>query len=140
LNGDTYSGRDYVFIYSGETLAATVKKQYKKHLVGGDPLQAASGLSSLYFDLYNDPQEMSPILVGALHMKEPFNRMRARHEAWIKVYPSIEEARGPAYTGISNARPETKALSEPPEALKGLPYPALDFINNLKDLPFEPEK
>lgn len=137
LNGDTYSRRDYVFIYSGPTLAATVKKQYKKHWIGGDPLAAASGIAAAYFDLYNDPQEISPILVGALHMKEPFNRMRARHDAWIEVYPHVEEARGPAYTGLSNARPETKALSNPSEALKKLPFPALEYIEKMDDLPFE---
>ena len=137
LNGDTYSRRDYVFIYSGTTLAATVKKQYKKHWIGGDPLAAASGIGAQYYDLYNDPQEVSPILVGMLHMKEPFNRMRARHEAWIEVYPHVEEARGPAYTGLSNARSETKALSEPPAIMDELPFPALDYINHLEDLPFE---
>jgi len=137
LNGDTYSRRDYVFIYSGHTLAATVKKQYKKHWMGGDALAAASGIAAQYYDLYNDPQETSPILVGALHFKEPFNRMRARHDAWIAVYPHVEEARGPAYTGVSNARPETKALSEPPKALKELPFPALEYIEKMEDLPFE---
>ena len=138
LNGDTYSRRDYVFIYSGPTLAATVKKQYKKHWFGGDPLAAASGIAAQYYDLYNDPQEISPILVGSLHMKEPFNRMRARHDAWIDVYPHIEEAIGPAYTGISNARPETLELSKPPEALKNLPFDVLDYINHLEGLPYDP--
>jgi len=137
LNGEAHSRRDYVFIYSGHELAATVKMHYKKHWFADDPLQAASGIGAQYFDLYNDPQEEVPLLINMLHMKEPFNRMRARHEAWIEVYPHIEEARGPAYTGISNARPETKALSEPPESMKDLPYPVLDYINHLKDLPFD---
>jgi len=34
LKGDTYSRRDYVFIYTGDQLAATVKGRYKmRHLV-----------------------------------------------------------------------------------------------------------
>ena len=63
--------------------------------------------------------------------------MRARHESWMKVYPNLEEAQGPAYGGISNARAETKALSEPPEAMKNLPFDALDYIKNLEGLPFD---
>ena len=30
LNGDTFSRRDYVFIYTGNVLAATVKGRYKR--------------------------------------------------------------------------------------------------------------
>ena len=56
----------------------------------------------------------------------------------MKVYPNREEVRGPAYTGIGNARPETKALSEPPEALQGLPFDALEYIKHLDDLPYDP--
>ncbi len=73
-----------------------------------------------------------------LHFKEPFNRMRARHEGWMKVYPNREAARGPPYTGIANARPETEALSKPPEALKDLPYDVLQYLKELKNLPFDP--
>lgn len=138
LNGDGFSRRDYVFIYSGPALAATVKLHYKKHWFAKDALAAASGIGAQYFDLLNDPQEQVPLLINMLHFKEPFNRMRARHEAWIKVYPNIPTKRGIAYTGISNLRPETKALAEPPEAFKDLPYDALDYIKHLKDLPFDP--
>ena len=138
LNGDTHSRRDFVFIYSGPELAATVKMQYKKHWFAEDPLQAASGIGAQYFDLYNDHREETPLLINMLHMKEPFNRMRARHDAWIEVYPHREEVRGPAYTGLSNARPETLELSIPPEALKDLPYDALEYIKHLKNLPFDP--
>ena len=31
--------------------------------------------------------------------------MRARHELWKKKYPDRAHKHGPAYTGISNARP-----------------------------------
>ena len=138
LNGDGHSRRDYVFIYSGPELAATVKRQYKKHWFAEDPLQAASGIGAQYFDLYNDHVEQTPLLINALHFKESFNRMRARHELWIKRYPHREEARGPAYTGLANARPETKALSQPPASLQNLPFDPLEFIEHLDELPFDP--
>jgi arylsulfatase len=137
LNGDTHGRRDHVFIYAGPNLAATVKDHYKRHWITSDPT-ASSGIGAAYYDLYNDPREQTPLLINLLHLKEPFNRMRARHEAWIKVYPHREEARGPAYTGIANARPETIALSKPPKSFKSLPYGALDYIKHLDELPFDP--
>jgi arylsulfatase len=136
FNGDTHGRRDYTFIYTGPILGATVKDQYKKHWISSDPT-ASSGIGAAYFDLYNDPREQTPLLVNMLHFKEPFNRMRARHEAWMKVYPNRDQTHGPAYTGIANARPETTALSKPPAALKNLPYPALEYIEGLKGLPFD---
>lgn len=136
MNGDTFGRRDYVFIYAGNNLAATVKRHYKRHWITNDPT-ASSGIGAAYYDLYNDPREQTPLLTNMLHFKEPFNRMRARHEGWMTVYPNIEEAKGPAYTGISNARPETKALSNPPEAMKDLPFDVLDYINHLDGLPFD---
>jgi arylsulfatase len=137
LNGDGSGRRDYVFIYAGPNLAATVKDHYKKHWFG-DPLQSASGIGAAYFDLYNDPREEVPLLTNMLHFKEPFNRMRARHEAWMRAYPNFEPVYGPAYTGISNARAETRALSEPPAAMRKLPFPVLEYIEHLDDLPFDP--
>jgi hypothetical protein len=35
LKGDTFSRRDYVFIYAGHELGATVKGRYKRHWTGG---------------------------------------------------------------------------------------------------------
>jgi arylsulfatase len=37
LKGDTFSRRDYVFIYTGNVLAATVKSRYKRVWVGDKP-------------------------------------------------------------------------------------------------------
>jgi arylsulfatase len=37
LKGDTFSQRDYVFIYTGNILAATVKGRYKRVWVGEKP-------------------------------------------------------------------------------------------------------
>jgi arylsulfatase len=71
-------------------------------------------------------------------MKEPFKRMRARHELWKKKYPDRDHKRAPAYTGIANARPETIAISQPPEGLKeALPYDVLEFIKHLDELPYD---
>ena len=96
--------------------------------------QAKSGITAVY-DLYNDHREVNPIVVGGFHFKEPFKRMRARHELWKKRYPDREHKRGPAYTGISNARPETIALSKPPVDFENLPFDPLEFISHLDELP-----
>ncbi|MBW1873087.1 MAG: sulfatase-like hydrolase/transferase [Deltaproteobacteria bacterium] len=137
LNGEGHSRRDYVFIYAGPTLAATVKLHYKMHWLSSDPSQAASGITAVY-DLLNDHREVNPITVGGFHFKEPFRRMRARHELWIKQYPHRERAGGPAYTGIANARPETRALIVPPADFKKLPFDPLEYIEHLDELPFDP--
>jgi arylsulfatase len=136
MKGDTSGRRDYNFIYQGPDLAATVKDQYKIHWVSKDPSQAKSGLTAVY-DLYNDHREVNPIVVGGFHMKEPFKRMRARHELWKTKYPDRHHKRAPAYTGIANARPETIAISKPPAALKELPFDVLEFIEQLDELPYD---
>ncbi len=137
INGDSFSRRDSVMIYSGPNLGASVKDHYKMHWISSDPSQASAGITSV-FDLLNDHREVNPIVVGGFHFKEPFRRMRARHEQWIARYPHLPRAYGPAYTGIENARPETVALSNPPEALNNLPFGLLDFIEQLPNLPFDP--
>lgn len=138
MKGDTHGRRDYNFTYQGPALAATTKDQYKMHWISKDPSQANSGLTAVY-DLYNDHREVSPIVVGGFHMKEPFKRMRARHELWKKKYPDRHHKRAPSYTGIANARPETIAVSQPPAAMKQLPYDVLEFIDQLDDLPWTGE-
>lgn len=70
-------------------------------------------------------------------MKEPFKRMRARHEFWKEKHPDRHQKRAPAYTGIASARPETIAVSKPPAALKNLPFDMLEFIEKLDDLPYD---
>ncbi len=137
LTGDGHGRRDYVFIYTGGILGATVKGHYKQHWISADPT-ASSGIGAAYFDLLNDPREETPLLVNLLHFKEPFRRMRARHELWKKKYPDRPAAWGPAYTGISNARPETVALINPPVDFERLPFDPLEFIEELDELPFDP--
>jgi len=106
LNGDTYSRRDYVHIYTGLRLAATVKAQFKQ-----DWTRTIPGMvSDSYFDLQNDIREKEPLEVPLLHFNAAFVRMKERHIELKEKYPDKPQAKGPALTGISNARPETKEL------------------------------
>ena len=106
LEGDTHSHRDYVHIYTGHSLAATVKGRYKRHWKGL-PEGADSGISPAYYDLYQDPHEANPQMIPMIHFQGQFTAMRERHELFKKAYPDQENAHGIPYTGLSNARPET---------------------------------
>ena len=108
MNGDTYSRRDYVHVYQGLELAATIKGKYKQ-----DWTRAIPGMvSDSYYDLENDIREMEPVEVPMLHFNASFVRMKERHLELIHQYPDNPQAKGPAFTGISNARPETKELEK----------------------------
>ena len=108
LNGDTFSRRDYVHIYTGLQLKATVKGQYKQ-----DWTRTIPGMvSDSYFDLYNDIREKEGLEVPLLHFNAAFVRMKERHLHLKEKYPDKAQAKGPALTGVSNARPETKNLEK----------------------------
>jgi len=124
LNGDTHGRRDYVHIYTGPILAATVKGDYKRHWVSSDP-GASSGLAAAFYNVRHDTREKNPMMTTVFHMQEAFARMYERHMFWKEAYPDTPTVHGPAYTGIANARPETKAISIP---------------NSDLDLPFDPSK
>jgi hypothetical protein len=81
---------------------------------------------------------MTPLMLQLSHFYEPFNRMRTLHELWMKKYPNQPAGYGPAYTGLSNARPETLALSKPLVDLKTLPFNVLEIIEDMDRLPFDP--
>ena len=131
LNGDDHGRRDYVFIYAGPELGrASVKERYKLHWISSDPLQAAGGITAVY-DLYNDHRESNPITVGGFHFKEPFRRMRARHELWIKKYPHRDRAHGSRLHRLVECQAETLALIKPPVEFKTLPFDPLEFIEHL---------
>ncbi len=111
LEGDTHGRRDYVHIYQGHTLAATVKGRYKRHWVGlGDG--AEIGATPAYYDLYQDPHENNAQMLPMIHFEGQFNAMRARHELMKKAYPDQDNAHGIPYTGLSNARPETLEIAK----------------------------
>jgi arylsulfatase len=138
LNGDTHSRRDYVFIYAGPKLGATVKGNYKRHWISPDPVGEASGIPAGFYFLPSDTREKSPMLVNLIHLKSPFNRMRLRHELWKKKYPDLPERHGIPFTGIENATPEVQALAKPPVNFDTLPFDPLEYVEHLDELPFDP--
>jgi arylsulfatase len=139
VNGDTHSRRDYVFIYAGPTLGATVKGNYKRHWISPDPVGEASGIPAAFYFLPADPREVTPMLVNLIHLKSPFNRMKLRHDLWKKKYPDSHEVYGVPWTGIANASPELKTLAQPKMDLKKVPFDPLEYIEHLDQLPFDPD-
>jgi arylsulfatase len=137
MNGDTHSRRDYVFIYAGPRLGATVKGNYKRHWISSDPVGEASGIPAAFYFLPADPREVTPMLINLIHLKRPFNRMKLRHDLWKKKYPDSKEKHGIPWTGIANASPELKALAKPQLDLKKLPFDPLEYVEHLDQLPFD---
>jgi arylsulfatase len=128
LDGDSNSRRDYVFIYAGHTLGATVKGRYKRHWLGGGEV-AASGMPEAYYDLYTDTREENPMLVPLIHTQGQFNRMRARHELMKRKFPDKDKAYGVPYTGLSNARPETRAIADQVQRnVENMPFDVREYI------------
>jgi arylsulfatase len=113
-----------------------VKQHYKIHWLPESAMQAEGSELFNVYDLLHDHREDNPVLLSAFHFKEPFRRMRSRHEQWIKRYPHLAQASGPAYTGLVNARPETARVSRGAVEFQSLPYDSLDFIKH--ELPFDP--
>jgi len=128
LKGDGNGRRDYVFIYTGNVFAATVKGRYKRHWIGAGEA-AAAGTPEAYYDLYQDPHERNPHLVPLIHTQGQFNRMRARHELMKKKYPDVPNAKGIPYTGLSNARPETLAIADRVKAaVEAMPFDIREYL------------
>jgi arylsulfatase len=128
LNGDTHGRRDSVFIYTGHELAATVKGRYKRHWIGAGEA-AAAGTPEAYYDLYMDPREENPQLVPLIHTQGQFNQMVARHQLFKKKYPDVPNAKGIPYTGLSNARPETKAIGDRVKAVAdSMPFNVREYL------------
>lgn len=138
FEGDTNSRRDYVFIYAGPQLGATVKGNYKRHWISSDPIGESSGIPAAFYFLPADPREKTPMLVNLIHLKSPFNRMRLRHELWKKKYPDAKEVHGVPWTGIENATPEIEALGKPNMDISKLPFDPLEYVEHLDKLPFDP--
>lgn len=139
LNGDRHSRRDFVFIYAGPQLGATVKGNYKRHWISPDPVGEASGIPAGFYFLPSDTREKTPMLTNLIHLKTPFNRMRLRHQLWKKKYPDLPERHGIPWTGIENATPEIQALANPPANLQQLPFDPLEYVEHLDELPFDPQ-
>ncbi len=128
LSGDTHGRRDSVFIYTGHELAATVKGRYKRHWIGAGEA-AAAGTPEAYYDLYMDPREENPQLVPLIHTQGQFNQMVARHQLFKRRYPDVSNAKGIPYTGLSNARPETKAIADRVRAVAdSMPFDVEEYL------------
>ncbi len=139
LKGDTFSRRDFVFIYTGNVLAATVKGRYKRVWIGEHP-----GLSgAAFYDLFTDPRETSAKMLPMFPAKGMFSIMKARHQLWMEKYPNAGEARAFPLTGIENARPETAAAGRPRVDVSKLPFDPFEFMKSLSewnDIQFDREE
>ncbi len=109
LEGETHGRRDHVFIYSGNSLKAVVKEQYKLNVPG----PGENPIGAKFFDLYRDTREEWPVSteIGAWGGQE-FVRIIQRHIMRKQKYPDEGPARGRPYDGIENLRPESKAAVE----------------------------
>ncbi|MDX2452205.1 sulfatase-like hydrolase/transferase, partial [Desulfosarcina sp.] len=109
LVGDTHGRRDYVFIYSINTLASVVKERFKI----GVPKPGENPITAKFYDLYRDTREEWPVSteIGAWGGQE-FGRIIMRHKMRKQKYPDEGPALGRPYDGVENLRPETKAAVE----------------------------
>ncbi len=132
LNGDSFSRRDYVFVYTGDIMAATVKGRFKRRWVGELP-----GLSgAAFYDLYNDPREVMPKMLPGFTTKTMFDIMVARHNLWERKFPNEKHVRGMPLTGLENPRPAVQKASQFRIDPKDLPFDPVEFLKY--DLPYDP--
>ena len=132
LNGDTYSRRDYVFVYTGDILAATVKGRFKRRWVGELP-----GLSgAAFYDLYNDPREVMPKMLPGFTTKPMFDIMVSRHNLWTKKYPHTPHVRGMPLKGLENPRDAVIKAGEFRINPEDLPFDLQEFLKY--ELPYDP--
>ena len=78
------------------------------------------------------------MMLNLIHLKQPFARMKIRHDLWQKQYPNIAEKHGIPFTGIENASTKVKALANPPVYFKKLPFDLFEYIDHLDELPYDP--
>ncbi len=109
LQGETHGRRDTVFIYSGNSLKAVVKEQYKLNV----PKAGENPIAAKFYDLFRDTREEWPVSteIGAWGGQE-FVRVIQRHKMRKQKYPDEGPATGRPYEGIENLRPESKAAVE----------------------------
>ena len=106
LNGDGHGRRDYLHMYNGPVLAATIKQQFKVHW----PAPGTAAFKLPIYNLYRDPREEKPLNVEGMWTVGYFEEMVGRHMAFIKKYPNRKETEARPYVGISNLRPESIKL------------------------------
>ncbi len=108
LDGEGKGRRDYVFIYSSDTLRSVVKQKYKLEL----PAPGQPGVSAKVYDLHRDPREESPMTEIALWASASYQDIIERHMKQIAKYPHTEVGKDRPYSGITNLRPESKDMVE----------------------------
>lgn len=124
LNGDTHSRRDYAFVYTGPILASIVKGRYKRHLIGAQP-----GLSGPeFYDLYNDPREVSGQMLPMFPAKGMFNQMKLRHQTWATRYPNTGQNRDLPLQNLKDPRPEIAAAGRFRVDPEDLPFDPYEFL------------
>lgn len=129
LEGDTHSRRDYVHIYTGPLLAASVKGRYKKQWADGK-----LGLTGPeFFDLYNDPREVQGKMLPMYPAKSMFNQMKTRHQLMKEVYPDQGQNRDFPFQNVENARPETVKASEPRVNAEDVPFDPAEVIRRVPE-------
>jgi len=108
LNGDGYSRRDYLHVYTGDVLAASMKQQVKRTWIG----QKQGLIGNEFTDLYKDTREEHHKMAPYLWAWAAFDHMKERHEALIRKYPNRPPTHGVPYEGIDNLPIEAKAVAE----------------------------
>jgi len=106
LEGDSHGRRDYLHVYEGPNLKATIKQEFKVHW----PSPGTAGFKLPIFNLYRDPRERHSLKTEGMWTVAYFDDMKARHMAFKKKYPDRAETHGIPYEGIENLRPETKEM------------------------------
>jgi arylsulfatase len=119
LMGEGRGRRDYVHVYDGPKLSATIKQQYKAQW----PAPGAAAWSMQIFDLFRDPRETTSLKTELMWSVESFKDMRARHEVFKKRFPDRPETHGDPYGGIEDLRPETVEMLEAHSARQKLLKP-----------------
>lgn len=113
LLGEGHGRRDYLFVYEGAVLRSVIKEHYKMHLAppGKNPLL------SKFYNLLQDPREEKGLMAKqsfkfGVWTARGFSNMVRGHMLAQTVYPHRPQVRAEPYTGITNLRPETKALKK----------------------------
>ena len=108
LKGDGYSRRDYYHVYTGKTLAASIKQQYKRTWIGDKQGLVGDG----FVDLYKDPREEHPKMAPFLWAWAAFDHMRERHLDQVNQYPHRPQTHDVPYRGVTDLPAQAQALAD----------------------------
>ncbi len=108
FNGEGYSRRDYLHVYTGAIHAATIKQQFKRVWVG----DRAGLVGKSFFDVYKDQREEHGKMAPYLWAWAAFDHMKTRHDQLIEQYPHREPTHGKPFEGILNLPEAARSLAE----------------------------